>query len=116
MSHAKVLKKPQCESVESTIRERRLFFAGGVQGTNNARPTHRVMVGTMSGGENPGPRRPEKNWAQCLVDDLRVLRATEGSTESIPLVFGVGTVLLWPTAAKRVGSDIGESPKRRNVS
>ena len=51
-------------------------------------------------GGNPGPRRPETNWAQCLVDDLRVLRATEGSTESVPSVFGVLTVL-WPTAAKK---------------
>ena len=35
----------------------------------------------------------EKNWAQCLVDDLRVFRAIEGSTESVPVVFGVETVL-----------------------
>ena len=42
------------------------------------------------------------NWAQYLVDDLRVFRATQGSTESIPLVFGVQTVLLL-TAAKKGG-------------
>ena len=56
----------------------------------------------MAGGENPGSDRPENNWGQCLVDDLRVFRATEGSTESVPLVFGVETVL-WPTAAKKGG-------------
>ena len=60
------------------------------------------MFGTMAGGENPGPGRPEKNLAQCLVDDLRVFRATEGSTESVPLVFGAETVL-WPAAAKKGG-------------
>ena len=54
----------------------------------------------MAGGENPGPSRAENNWAQCLVDDL--FRATEGSTESVPLVFGVETVL-WPPAAKKDG-------------
>ena len=37
---------------------------------------------------------------QCVVDDLGVFRATEGSTENVPLVFGVETVL-WPTAAKK---------------
>ena len=37
-----------------------------------------------------------------LVDDLRVFRATEGSTEKIPLFFGAETVL-WPTAAKKGG-------------
>ena len=62
------------------------------------------MFGTMASGENLGPGRPAKNWAQCLVDDLRVFRATEGSTESVPLVFinSVETVL-WPTAAKKGG-------------
>ena len=99
MSYAKALKKAQCESFEMTIRKRRLLFAGGVQRTHKERLTRRVMFGTMAGGENPGPGRPEKNWAQCLVDDLRVFRASEGCTESVPLVFGVETVL-WPTAAK----------------
>ena len=56
----------------------------------------------MAGGENPGPGRPEKNWAQCLVDELRVFRATEGYTESVPLVYGVETVL-WPSAVKKGG-------------
>ena len=87
MSYAKALKKAQCESVETTIRKRRLLFAGGVQRTHNERLTRRVMFGTMADGENPGQGQPEKNWAQCLVDDLRVFRATEGSTESAPLVF-----------------------------
>ena len=102
MSYAKALKKAQRESVETTIRTRRLLFAGAVQRAHNERLTRRVTFGTMAGGENPGPGRPEKNWAQCLVDDLRVFRATEGSTESVPLVFGVETVL-WPTAAKKGG-------------
>ena len=102
MSYAKALKKAQCESVQTTIRKRRLLFAGAVQRMNNERPTRRVMFGTMADGENPGPGRPEKNWAQCLVDDLRVSRATEGSTENSPVVFGVETVL-WHTAAKKGG-------------
>ena len=55
MSYAKILKKAQCESVETTIRKRRLLFAGGVQRTNNEWLTDRVMFGTMAS------RRPEKN-------------------------------------------------------
>ena len=102
MSYAKALKKAQCESVETTSK-RRLLFAGGVQRTHHERPTRRVMFGTMAGGENPGPGRPEKKRAQYLVDNLRVFRATEGCTESSPSsVFGVET-LLWPTAAKKGG-------------
>ena len=53
-------------------------------------------------GENSGPGRPENIWAQCLTDDLRVFQATEGPTESSPLLFGVETVL-WPRAAKNSG-------------
>ena len=101
-SYAKALKKTQCESVETAIRKRRLLFAGVVQRTTNERLTSRVMFGTMAGGENPGRGRTENNWAQCLTDDLRVFQATEGSTESSPLLFGVEAVL-WPRAAKKSG-------------
>ena len=69
---------------------------------HNERLTRRVMLGTMAGEENLGPGRPEQNWAECIVDDFRVFRAVEGSTESVPLTFCVGTVL-WPTAAKKGG-------------
>ena len=61
MSYAKALKKEQCESIETTIRERRLLFAGGIQ--RNQQLTRRVMFGTMADRENLGPGRPEKNWA-----------------------------------------------------
>ena len=101
MSYAKALKKAQCESVETTIRKQRLLFAGAVQRTTNERLTHRVVFGTLTGGENPGPGRPEKNWAQCLAD-IRVCQPTEGSTDSSPLLFGVDTVLR-PRAAKKSG-------------
>ena len=43
MSYANALKKAQCESVETTVRKRRLLFAGAVQRTHNERLTRRVM-------------------------------------------------------------------------
>ena len=94
MSYTKALEKAQCESVD--IRKRRLFFAGAVQRTANERLTHRMMFWTMPGAVNPGRGRPETNWAQCLVDDIKVVEASEGSTDSSPLLFGV-----WPGAAKK---------------
>ena len=60
MSYAKVIKKAHCESVDTTIRKRRLLFAGAVQRTHNKRRTPRVMFGTKAGGENPGAARPGK--------------------------------------------------------
>ena len=102
MSNAKGHTKARCEGVETTILKRRLLFAGGVQRTHNGRLTRRVMIGTMAGGENPGPGRRGNNRAQCVVDDLRVFRDTEGSAESVSVVFGIQKVL-WPTAAKKGG-------------
>ena len=61
------------------------------------------MFGRISGGVNLGRGRSEKNWAQCLVDDIRVFEATKGSTDSSPSLFGVKTVL-WPRAAKKSGN------------
>ena len=57
----------------------------------------------MIGGENPGPGRPGKTWARCLVDDIAVFKAKEGSTETSHLLLGVETVL-WPTAANKGGT------------
>ena len=102
MSYAKALKKAQCESVETTTRKRRLLFAGAIQRMTNERLTHRVVFGTMAGG-NPGPGRPENNWAQCPVVDIRVFEANEGSTDSSPLLLGVETVVR-PKAAKESGN------------
>ncbi|CAN0402604.1 unnamed protein product, partial [Scytosiphon promiscuus] len=55
----------------TTIRKRRLLFAGAVQRTTNERLTRRVMYEAIVGGKNPGPGRPENKWPQCLADDLR---------------------------------------------
>ena len=60
MSPAKTFMKEQCERVETTIRKRCLLYAGAVHRTHNERLTLRAMFGTMAGGENPGPGRPEK--------------------------------------------------------
>ena len=92
----------RCESMETTIRKRQPFFARAAARQNKVRLPNRVVFGTMAGGENPIPGGQFKTWHSCIVKDLREYRATEGSTEQFPLVFGVETAL-WPTAAKRAG-------------
>ena len=57
----------------------------------------------MAGGVNPGRGRLENNWPQCWVDCVKVFEATEGSTSSSPVLFGVETVLQ-PRAAKKNGN------------
>ena len=84
MSYATSLRKAKCESVDTTIRKWRLLFSGRLQRTRDERLSHRVMLGMLAGGENPGPDRPEITGPKRLVDDFRVFRATEGSTETSP--------------------------------
>ena len=57
----------------------------------------------MEYGDNPAPGRPEKNLAQSVADDIKAFIATEGSTDNLPLLLGVESVL-WSTAAKKSGN------------
>eukprot|EP00752_Nemacystus_decipiens_P004772 g4343.t1 len=74
LSYAQALKRVGCQSVEATIRQRRLLFAGAVARQPDKRLPKRLMFGELTGGEKPGRGSPEQNWLTCLKDDLRVLR------------------------------------------
>ena len=102
LSYAKALKKTRCESIEATIRKRRILFAGAVARQNEGRLPRRVMLGKMTGGEGRRPSGQPKSWYRCLLDDLKVFNATEGSTEHSKLVFGVEAEV-WTIAAKKAG-------------
>ena len=56
------------------------------------------MTGTD--GRNPGGQ--PSTWHICLVEDVKVFRATEGSTEHCTLVFGVDTAV-WTVPANKTG-------------
>ena len=86
LSYAKVLKNTKCESIETTIRKRRLFFAGAMLRQNKGRLPSRMMFAQIAGGKNPGPRGTFNNWLRTLRDDLTVFRSTEGSKKDF--VFG----------------------------
>ena len=78
-------------------------WRGGVQRTTNDRLTRRLIFGAMNGWwPKPGTRPTRRNWVHCLADDLRVFQATEGFTESSPLMFGVETTS-WPGVAEKSG-------------
>ena len=49
LSYAKALEMTRCESIETTNRKRRPFFAGGVARQSKERLPGRVMFGTMAG-------------------------------------------------------------------
>ena len=108
LSYAKALKMTRRESIETTIRKRRFFLGGGVAQQSEERYPIQGMFGWMAGEENPRPGGRFKTWHSCIVKDLsREFRATEGSAEHYPLVFGVETALLSTAAKKRGKSYLG---------
>ena len=102
LSYAQALKKTGCQSVEATIRQRRLLFAGALARQPDGRLPKRLAFGTLVGGEDPGPGCPEQHWLKCLRDDFQAFGATDGSTDDNPRTFGVESAL-WPVAAKKEG-------------
>lgn len=61
------LERTGCESVETTIRRRRLLFAGRAERMDAARLPKLMMMGRLKGERGTSN---EKNWWQCLKDDL----------------------------------------------
>ena len=55
LSYAKALKKTKCESIETTIRKRRLFFARAMVRHNTGQLPRRMIIAQVAGGKNPGP-------------------------------------------------------------
>ena len=99
LSYAQALKKTGCQSVEATIRQRRLLFAGAMARQPAGRLPKRLMDGKLVGGEDPGKGRPEQNWVDCFKDDFQAFGATDGSTVDNRLTFGVDRAV-WTLAAK----------------
>ena len=97
--YAQALKKTGCQSVEATIRQRRLLFAGALARQPAGRLPKRLLDGKLVGEEDPGKGRPEQNWMDCLTDDFQVFGATDGSTVDSRLTFGVDRAV-WTLVAK----------------
>ena len=70
------LKMTRCESIETTIRKRRLY-AGAVARQSKEQLPSRVMFGMLVSGENPRPGRQFKTWHRRIVEDLREFRGTK---------------------------------------
>ena len=66
------LVKTGSESIEATLRRRRILFAGFVARMENTRLPKCVMFGEMVGGTGCGGGQ-EKEWMGCFLDNLRAL-------------------------------------------
>ena len=71
LSYAEALQRTGCESIETTVRTRRLQWAGALIGMDGGKLPNRVMFGGM---ERPGQRGAggkEKEWTDCVAEDVR---------------------------------------------
>ena len=70
ISYLDRLVKTGSESIEATLRRRRILFAGFVARMEDTRLSKYVMFGKMVGGAGCVGGQ-EKEWMRCFLDDLR---------------------------------------------
>ena len=70
ISYLDTLIKTESESIEATLRRRRILFAGFVARMEDARLPKCLMFGELVGGAGCVEGQ-EKEWMGCFLDDLR---------------------------------------------
>ena len=82
------LQRTECESIETTVRTRRLLWAGAVLRMGDHMFPKRVMSGELEKARKRGPGEKEKEWMDCVADDLRLFGMT-GDCSTVALDPGV---------------------------
>ena len=70
LSYAEALQRTGCESIETTVRTRRLQWAGALIRMDGDRLPNRVMFGGMEGPGQRGAGGKEKEWMDCVAKDV----------------------------------------------
>ena len=76
LSYKDALQRTECESIETTVRTRRLLWAGAVFRMGDHRLPKRVMSGELENAGKRGPGGKGKEWTDCVADDLRLFGIT----------------------------------------
>ena len=77
LSYKDALQRTECESIETTVRKMRLLWAGALlRRMGNNRLSKRVMSGELENAGKRGPGGKEKEWTDCVADDLRLFGIT----------------------------------------
>ena len=101
ISYAKALKKTKSQSVEATIRQRRLLFAGALGRQGDKRLLKRLLFAErLEGGEDPGPGQQAQHSQKILRDDFKAFGALHGSAPTDRRTCGVDR-LVWTEAARK---------------
>ena len=70
-SYNRALEITRCESIETTLRTRRLLWAGTLIRTSGGRLPKRIVFGNLEGAARRGRGWKEKEWTDCLQSDIR---------------------------------------------
>ena len=70
-SYNRALEITRCESIETTLRTRRLLWAGTLLRMSGGRLPKRIMFGNLEGAVRRGRGGKEKEWPDCVQSDIR---------------------------------------------
>ena len=76
ISYNRALEITRCESIETTLRTRRLLWAGTLLRMSGRRLPKRIMFGNLEGAVRRGPGGKEKEWTDCVQSDIRAFGIT----------------------------------------
>ena len=74
----------RCESIEATLRTRRLLWAGTLIRMSGGRLPKRIMFGNLEGKVRRGRGGKEKEWTDCVQSEIRAYGIT-GDWKAIAL-------------------------------
>ena len=75
-SYNRALEITGCESIETTLRTRRLLWAGTLLRMSGGRLPKRIMFGNLEGAVRRGRGGKEKEWTDCAQSDIRAFGIT----------------------------------------
>ena len=73
-----------CENIGTTLRTRRLLWAGTLLRMSGGRLPKRIMFGNLEGAVRRGRGGKEKEWTDCVQSDIRAFGIT-GDWETMAL-------------------------------
>ena len=76
-SYDRALEITRCESIETTLRTRRLLWAGTLIRMRGGQLPKRIMFGNLEGAVRRGRDGKEKEWIDCVQSDIRALLKAE---------------------------------------
>ena len=75
-SYNRALEITRCEIIETTLRTRRLLWAGTLLRISGGRLPKRIMFGNLEGAVRRGWGGKEKEWTDCVQSDIRAFGIT----------------------------------------